>query len=78
MKYAIRICDTIITTLPESTAKPEACFLAGKCYFELDEYDNAIEYYQRIIDDYPAHRFVWQAQHMLEEIAKIQNFISGQ
>jgi TolA-binding protein len=65
IQKAISAYDIIINQIPPSTAVPEACLSSGDCHTKLGEYEMAVSYYQRVVDDYPEHHRAWHAQFMI-------------
>ena len=63
---AIAIYEIVADELPSTgDVTPEACCLVGVCYRKLGEYEKSIEYYQKVVDDYPGHRLHWYALFMV-------------
>lgn len=63
---AIAIYKIVADELPNSgDATPEACCLVGVCYRKLSEYEKSIEYYQKVVDDYPTYHLTWHALFMV-------------
>jgi len=60
---AIAVWERIITELPESdsTAAAHAHYFSAVCYDQLAEYENAIEYYQKVVDNWPDYEYAWGA-----------------
>ncbi len=50
---AIAVWERIITELPESGITPRACYLLAHCYLRLGAYEYAIEYFEKIILNWP-------------------------
>jgi tetratricopeptide (TPR) repeat protein len=59
---AIAIWERIITDLSPSTATPEAYLLSAVCYRRLGEHEQALEYYKKIVSDWPDYEYAWTAQ----------------
>lgn len=59
--------ERVITELPPDPAySPRAYFMTGVCYSqELDEYQKGIEYFQRVVEDWPAYEYAWRAQYLV-------------
>jgi len=59
---AIVECERIITQLPETVyITPEAHKLAGDCYLRLGQDTEAVEYYRRVVDNWPDYKYAWNA-----------------
>jgi tetratricopeptide (TPR) repeat protein len=67
---AITILNRIIVDFPQGNYTPWAYDLTGRCYQNLDENDKAIEYFKKIVKDYPDYDYAWDAQFMIENRAK--------
>ena len=50
----LQTLDVVNTKFPASTEIPNALYLAGDCYRRLGEYQKSVEFYQKIVDKYPA------------------------
>src|SRR4030042_138727 len=59
---AIKVCDMLINELPDSPLVPEACRGMGYCYFRLGKPQDAIPWFQKVVDEYPQAEFAWSAQ----------------
>ena len=54
------IYQKVIDTLPASrNFVPRACCRTGDCYRELREYEKSINYYHKVINDYPTYGMAW-------------------
>ena len=53
---------------PTSDRIPAALYRAGVLCIELEDYDRAREYLERVINTYPDDRFAEQALEKLDEI----------
>jgi len=65
----ISVWERIITQLPESklTILQDAYYFAAACYRRLGEYEKAIQYWQKIVDDWPDYQYAWSAQCLIGE-----------
>jgi len=54
-KTDAKIADLLMATndYPKSVYSPTLKFELGKTYFQIDEYDKAIPYFQKVLDEYP-------------------------
>lgn len=74
-RKTIAIWERIITDLPASAPyTARAYYFSAVCYRFLGEYENAIEYYQEIVDNWPLCPYGWDAKFMIghcsEELSK--------
>jgi len=71
---AIAIWQRIINELPQSSITPQAYYFAARCYKRLGQYEDAIEYYQVVLDNWPTYERAWSAQFLatlcFEELEK--------
>ncbi|MHC4387745.1 MAG: tetratricopeptide repeat protein [Planctomycetota bacterium] len=51
----------LIDQFPRSVVIPRACRSAGDCYRKLQEYEESIRCYQKIVDDHPGFETAWNA-----------------
>jgi len=67
-EYFAKVISTGETTLkqwPDSAAGREIFHICAVCYGRLHEYAKAIEYYQKVVDEWPDYEYAWQAQFMV-------------
>ncbi len=50
---AINEYTQLIKEFPESELVDDALYNIGLCYFNMNQFEKAIEYYQKVVDDYP-------------------------
>lgn len=62
---AIAVWERIIKELPESTDTALAYNFAAECYRRLGQYEKAIEYYQKVVDNWPGYEYAWNAQFLI-------------
>ena len=61
-RRAAEIYEKIINVLPASrNLTPRACYFAGDCCHELGEYEKSVQYYQKVVDNYPTYGLAWSA-----------------
>jgi tetratricopeptide (TPR) repeat protein len=62
---AIAVWKRIIEELPKSTITPQAYNFSAVCYRRLGRGEKAIEYYQKIVDNWPDYEYAWNAQFLI-------------
>lgn len=62
---AIIVWERIIHELPSCGTSPEAYRLAAICYRRLGEYEKAIDYCRRILDNWPDYQYAWHAKFLI-------------
>jgi len=61
---AITIWERLIQEIPQSEYTPRAYFTSAVCYSqELRDYEMGIEYFERIVDNWPVYEYAWSAQY---------------
>lgn len=50
---AIETLLELVSTYPDSELADDALYNVGLCYFNLNQFEKAIEYFQKVIDEYP-------------------------
>jgi tetratricopeptide (TPR) repeat protein len=68
---ALAVWERIIRALPSSIATMEAYFLSAECYYRLGQYEKAIEYYQKVVDNWPYYEYAWIAQYRIVQRYKL-------
>lgn len=66
----IRMSREFIEESPHSAYAAEAHYILAICYKRLEEYTNAIEYYQKVMDNWPDYKYAWLAQLRVAKIYK--------
>jgi tetratricopeptide (TPR) repeat protein len=63
----LAVWKQIIEDLPKSnsTVTAHAYYFSAECYLRLAQYSKAIEYYQKIVDNWPDYEYAWNAQYMI-------------
>jgi len=65
-RKAITLREKIIQELPSSDLTPQAYYTAAVIYSqELKEYNKGIEYYQKVVDNWPDYKYAWHAQYFI-------------
>jgi len=61
------IWERIVPQRPESQSidLKHAYYFSAVCYHRLREYERAIEYYQKVVDDWPDYLYAWSAQYLI-------------
>ncbi len=70
-QQTIAECERIITQLPETGyITAEACFFSAVCYGRLGQYEKAIKYYQKVVDNWPEYKSAPSAQSRIAKTYK--------
>ncbi|MCM8818381.1 MAG: tetratricopeptide repeat protein, partial [Candidatus Omnitrophica bacterium] len=69
IEIAIREHKKLLKHYPKSQYAPSSCLILGQIYKEIGDTKKAFEYFQKIIDDYPASQLVFSAIKLQSEIA---------
>ena len=67
---AISRLKDILSNYPTFLGLDEVFFILGDSYFKMDQVEESIPYYTKLISDYPQSKFVKKAQERMEEIEK--------
>jgi tetratricopeptide (TPR) repeat protein len=61
------IWEKIIVHCPDSQSigLKHAYYFSAVCYRRLGQYDNALAYYQTVVDNWPDYHFAWSAQYLI-------------
>jgi TolA-binding protein len=62
------VWNRVSKDLPESQWAPYACRYTAESYRILKQYDKAIEYYQKVVDNWPNYEFAWLAQFQIVQL----------
>jgi tetratricopeptide (TPR) repeat protein len=66
------VWERITQQLPPSITTPEAYYAAAVVYSqELGEYQKGIDYYQKVVDNWPDYEFAWHAQYFVGKYYEI-------
>jgi outer membrane protein assembly factor BamD (BamD/ComL family) len=61
---AICIWERLIQEIPQSEHTPRAYYTSAVCYSqELGDYKKGIDYFERIVDNWPTYEYAWSAQY---------------
>jgi len=67
-RAALPFLDKVITNFPDDAVVPEALEWAGDCHRLLGEYEQAISFYERTLDDWPKHEYAARAQFLIGHV----------
>ena len=69
LNKAKHIWERIIAQWPQSQSigLKHAYYFSAVCYHKLGEHTKAAEYFQKVVDDYPAYQYAWSAQCLIGE-----------
>lgn len=62
---AAGVWERIITELPTSDLTTHAFYSSAYCLAAVGEYQSAIQYYEKVADDWPDFKYAWNAQFMV-------------
>lgn len=60
----------LLSNYPTYSGLDEVFFYLGNAYFNMNQIEESIPYYTKLISDYPQSKFVKKAQEKMEEIEK--------
>ena len=65
-RKSITISEIVIQQLPPSDLTTRAYYVAAVLYSQhLQQYQKAIEYFQKVVDNWPDYQFAWDAQYFI-------------
>jgi len=65
--HPVKIWEKVMSKFPDFFhGDPDLYYFIACCYYQLGEYDKAIEYYSVVIDNWPDHRNARGAQRLME------------
>jgi tetratricopeptide (TPR) repeat protein len=64
-RKGLAIWEKILNDFPPTSYTPEVCCSMGRCHRELGEYQESIDFYQKVVDYYPDYPFAWHALFMV-------------
>jgi outer membrane protein assembly factor BamD len=67
---AISRLKDILSNYPTFSGLDEVFFVLGDSYYKMDQVEESIPYYTKLISDYPESKFAKKAQERMEEIEK--------
>lgn len=67
---AISRLKEILSNYPTYSGLDEVFFILGDSYYKMDQVEESIPYYTKLITDYPESKFIKKAQERMEEIEK--------
>lgn len=71
-KGAINRFKQVMDEYPEFPDKAQLFYYTGMSYFRLGEFENAISFFQKLINTYPQTKYGKKAQKMLPKVAEFQ------
>jgi tetratricopeptide (TPR) repeat protein len=66
----ISLGETVRQQLRPSTTAAEAWFFSAECYYRLAQYEKAIGYYEKVVQNWPEYEYAWLAQHRVVKMYK--------
>ena len=64
-------CERIVNQLPETDqTTAEACYYCGICYDRLGQHKKAMQYYRKVVDNWPGHKLAPSAQSRIAKAYK--------
>jgi tetratricopeptide (TPR) repeat protein len=65
---AVAVWQRIITELPaDPTCAAHSHYFSAACYRRLGDHENAIEHFQKVVNDWPEYQYAWSAQCLIGE-----------
>jgi len=64
------IWERIIKELSSSSTTAQACHMVAECHRKLSQEQQAIEYYQTVVNNWPDYQYAWHCQYMIGRIYK--------
>jgi len=61
----IAVWERIITDLSSSPITPQAYYMSARCYERIGQYEDAIDYYSIVVDNWPDYERAWNAQFLI-------------
>ena len=72
LQKALAKWEGMIAQFPNAPRVAQAHHIIGDCYYRLGQYEKAIEYFQKTVDNFPDYENAWLAQN---RIAKVYKFM---
>jgi len=66
-RKAISVLKRIIQELPASDTTPQGYCSVALCYYHLAEYEKAIDYCKKTVDNWPHYNYAWYAQFLIAD-----------
>ena len=44
---------------------PDLCYFIACCYYQLKQYENAVQYYVLLLNNWPGHRYAFGAESLI-------------
>jgi outer membrane protein assembly factor BamD len=60
----------VLSDYPTFSGLDEVFFILGDSYFKMDQFEESVPYYTKLITDYPQSKFIKKAQERMAEIEK--------
>ena len=60
----------ILSNYPTYSGLDEVFFILGDCYYNMNQTEESVPYFTKLISDYPQSKFVKKAQERMKEIEK--------
>jgi TolA-binding protein len=76
----LQTLDVVNTKFPASDEVPNALYLAGECYYQLEDYQKSADTFQKVADSYPKFQMAGNALFMVAEsqqMLKKSGVVSG-
>jgi TolA-binding protein len=68
LQKSVDIWEMVTKTTPSLTCTDEGYSWAGDCYDMLGRYEEAVQCFQNVVDNYPNFKYTWHAQFMVGSI----------
>ena len=50
---------------PNAEITKDAYYFTGVCFRRMGEWEEAVAYYQKVVDDWPNYKYAWSAQYLI-------------
>jgi len=69
--YSIKVWDKILEKCPDFYRdEPYLYYHIACCYYQLQRYNEAIDYFNMVVDSWPDFRYAWGALELIKECCK--------